>query len=110
MTRNATETQFEMRGQYARPDTYYAQHDFDGPAKLSTTVVHTISEVANADITRAESALFQHVNPEALDALFTPAGSDAPRTSSHVNLHIWGYGVTVYSNGQIVISAPERRH
>lgn len=112
MNGNATDARSGTQQQYSAPETntYYAQHDFDGPAKLSTTVIHSISEVANVDMTNTESTLFQHVDPDALNDLFQPVGSDAPRTSGQVTLNIWGYGVTVYSDGQIVITAPPRPH
>ena len=55
-----------------------------------------------------ETTLFQHVDPDALDSIFTPADPDAPRSSGHVSFVIWGYNVTVYSDGQIVISAPRQ--
>jgi hypothetical protein len=108
MTRHVTDQHLEAQGGYtgAETETYYAQHDFRGSAKLSTTIVIAVSEVAEADETDTESTLFQHVDPDALDDLFCPAGSETPRTSGHVNLHVWGHDVTVYSNGQIVISAP----
>jgi len=108
MNRNGTNTrsgrQMETAGQ--EPNTYYAQHDFNGPAKLSTTVIHALSEVANVDTTNTESTLFQHVDPDALDDLFSPVDKDTPRTSGRMTLTIWGYEVTVYSSGQIAISAP----
>lgn len=88
--------------------TYYAQHDFDGPAKLSTTLIHALSEVANIDMTGTESTLFQHVDPEALDSIFRPAGPDAPRANGHVSFMIWGYNVTIYSDGYIVIALPRQ--
>lgn len=112
MTKNVADTQFGMQGRSTGPETstYYAQHDFDGPAKLSTTVIHAVSEVANADMTTTESTVFQQVDLKALDDLFSPVGPEAPRTSGHVSLDVWGYGVTIYSNGQIVIAAPQHRH
>jgi hypothetical protein len=60
-------------------------------------------------VTDTESTLFQQLDPDALDELFAPTGSGSPRTSGHLQLHIWGHDVTVYSTGQIVITAPRRR-
>lgn len=96
--------QFTNREQTA----YYAHHDFEGPAKLSTTLIHAISDVANIDTRNIESTLFQHVDPDALDALFSPVDQDIQRTNGHVSLVLWGYNVTIYSNGQIVISEPRQ--
>lgn len=109
MNQNATNTRPGMqacRGQ--ETSTYYAQHDFDGPAKLSTTLIHALSEVANIDMTGTETTLFQHVDPEALDSIFRPVGPEAPRSNGHVSFTVWGYSVTVYSNGYIVISVPQQ--
>jgi hypothetical protein len=89
-------------------NTYYARHDFDGPAALSTTVIHALSEVANVDATDTESTMFQCVDPDALDALFSPINDEMPRTSGHVSFSTWGYEVTVYSTGQIVITPPQQ--
>lgn len=109
MNQNATNTHSGMQTRREQEtSTYYAQHDFDGPAKLSTTVVHALSEVANIDMTGTESTLFQHVDPEALDSIFSSAGPDAPRSNGHVSFTIWGYTVTVYSDGYIVISVPQQ--
>jgi hypothetical protein len=89
-----------------RPEanTYYAQHDFDGTARLSTTVIHALSEVANVDTTNTESTLFQHVDPDALDSLFKPTGPEAPRANGRMSFQIWGYDVTVFGTGRIVIT------
>jgi len=109
MTRNVTDIQFGAQGQYAGREAtpYYTQHDFDGPAKLSTTVVHAVADVAGAEMTETESTLFQHVDPDSLDDLFSPAGPNAPRTNGHVSFTVWGHEVTVYSNGRIVIVPPQ---
>jgi hypothetical protein len=108
MTKNATNAQYGTQKQYTRQETstYYAQHDFDGPAKLSSTLIHAIAEVANADMTDTESTLFQHVDPDALNELFAPPGRDASATNGHLRLDIWGYDVTIYANGQIIIAPP----
>jgi hypothetical protein len=110
MNGNATNArpgiQARSTGQEIGP--YYAHHDFDGPAKLSTTLIHTLSEVASIDATDTESSLFQHVDPDALDRIFKPVSPEAPRANGHVSFVVWGYNVTVYSNGQIVISPPQQ--
>ena len=109
MNQNAMNTQAGMQAwNEAETSTYHAQHDFDGPAKLSTTLIHALSEITNIEMTGTESTLFQHIDPDALDSLFRPAGPNAPRSNGHVNFTVWGYNVTVYSNGYIVISVPQQ--
>jgi len=110
MNRNAANTQPPTQVQQSGHDhgTFYAQHDFDGPAKLSTTVVHALSEVANIDATNTESTLYQHVDPSALDRLFSPVNDETARTTGHMSFQMWGYDVTVYANGQIAITTPNQ--
>jgi hypothetical protein len=109
MTQHASNTRPNAYTQTgSETSTYYAQHDFDGTAKLSTTLIHALSEVANIDTTDTETTLYQHIDPEALDTIFAPAGSEAPRSNGQLSFPIWGYNVTIYSNGQIVISAPQQ--
>ena len=108
MNKNATNARPDTQAQYTgrETNTYYAQHDFEGPAKLSTTLIHAVSEVANVDTTNTESTLFHHVDPDALDDIFSPVDGDTPRAGGQVSFPVWGYNVTVYSNGQIIIEAP----
>lgn len=87
---------------------YYVQHDFDGPAELSTTLAHAISDVTGIDVTDTGFTLNDHVNPEALDRLFEPKEDGTPRTNGHLSFTVWGYQVTVYSNGQIAIVPPRQ--
>ena len=108
MNRNATNTRSSMQSSAQETRAYYAQHDFSGPAKLSTTVVHALSDVANVDATEIETTLFQHVDPDGLNSLFSPLDSETPRATGHVAFSMLGYDLTIYSNGQIVIS-PRRQ-
>ena len=75
--------------------TYYVQHDFDGPAKLTTTLAHGFR-------------LNDHVDPDALDRLFKPKDDGTFRMNGHLSFTIWGYQATVYSDGQIAIVPPQQ--
>ena len=88
--------------------TYVVQHDFDGPARLTTTLVHALSDVTGIDVTDAGFTLSDHVDPDALDRLFKPKDEDAPRLNGHLAFSVWGYQVTVYSDGQIRIVPPQQ--
>lgn len=86
------------------PQQYYAQHDFDGPAELTTTLVHAISNVTGADVTEAEAVLDDHVDLRALDTLFRPKLDGTPRSSGRLAFSVWGHEVTVFSDGRITIA------
>lgn len=101
--RNATHAAPPQHSQRQQQQRYFAQHDFDGSAKLTTTLVHAISNVTGADVTEAEHSLDDHVDSRALDRLFRPRSDGTPRASGQVNFTLWGHQVTVYSDGQITI-------
>ena len=95
--------------QYDQPnDRYVFHHDTDGTATLTTTVVHALASIADTDVSQGEFSLYDSVDPDALDELFAPTGAGSPRMSGPLQLHVWGHDVTVYSTGQIVITAPRR--
>lgn len=87
---------------------YFVQHDFDGPATLTTTLAHAISDVSDVDVTDTGFRLNDHVDPDALDRLFRPKGDGTPRMDGHLTFTVWGYQVTVYSDGQIAIVPPQQ--
>jgi transcription initiation factor TFIIIB Brf1 subunit/transcription initiation factor TFIIB len=74
----------------------------------SPRTLDEISDITGVDATDTESTMFQCVDPDALDALFSPINDEMPRTSGHVSFSTWGYEVTVYSTGQIVITPPQQ--
>lgn len=99
----------QQPGQQPQPAparSYHVQHDFDGPAELTTTLVHALSTVTGADVTDAGFTLNDFVDPDALDRLFGPKADGTPRGDGHVGFQVWGHEVTVYSSGTIRISPP----
>lgn len=88
---------------------YYAQHDFDGSATLTTTLCHAIANVTGADVTEAERTLSDHADPQALDLLFRPQPDGSFRLPGQVSFTMWGHRVTVASDGQISIVPPQRQ-
>ena len=108
MYRNGQHVKQHAAQQYQPRDTpnYFVQHDYGGSAELTTTLAHPISDVTGIDVTDTGFTLNDHVDPEALDHLFAPKSDGSPRTNGHVSFTIWGYQVTVYSNGQIAIVPP----
>lgn len=96
------------RSQLTHPN-HHAYHDAEGTAKLSTTVVHALADVTGMDVTEVEASLSESIDPEGLDRLFSN-DDDRRRPGGHVAFSVRGYPVTVYSDGQIVITPPEHAH
>lgn len=90
------------------PQNYVVEHDFDGTAELTTTIVHALSDVTGVDVTEATFTLNDHVDPDALNRLFAPKSDGTPRANGQVSFSVWGHQVTVYSHGQIRIVPPQR--
>jgi len=88
--------------------TYFVTHDFGGSAELTTTVAHAISDVSGIDVRDAEFTLADYVDPEALDRLFEPREDGTPRMNGQLTFTVWGFQVTVYSDGQIAIVPPQQ--
>jgi hypothetical protein len=60
------------------------------------------------DITDTGFKLYDSIDPDALDRIFSSDGEDASNTPSHLAFTVNGYQVTVYSTGEIVITPPPR--
>lgn len=91
------------------PQHYILYHDFHGPAELTTTLLHAISDVTGFDVTNTEFTLSDYVNLDALNQLFEPKPDGSPRTNGDFRVTIWGCQVTIYSCGQIVIVPPHQQ-
>lgn len=89
------------------PMEYHVTHDPESAAHVSTTVVHALADVMDVGVTDTGFALYDSIDPDALDRIFaaTPAGRRRP---GHVAFAVEGYRVTVYSGGQIVITPPDQ--
>ena len=110
MYRNQTYVKPAAQQQYQTggTQTYYITHDFEGSAELTTTLAHAISDVTGIDVTDTGFTLNDHVDPEALDSLFKPRDDGTRRINGQLSFTIWGYQVTVYSDGQIAIVPPRQ--
>lgn len=110
MRRNGQHVEQHVPGQYHTQgaQNYVFQHDFDGTASLTTTLVHAIADVTGTDVSETEFTLHDHVDPDALDRLFAPEPDGTRRTSGHVSFAVWGYRVTVHGDGHIAIVPPRR--
>lgn len=72
---------------------------------LSFEIIEAIAEREGVEATDVEppeyEALYDVINPEALDALFAPREDGTPRASGRVTFTFCGYDVTVSSDGTI---------
>lgn len=89
------------------PAVYRVTHDPDGPATLSTTVVHALADCLGVDVTDATFTLYDSIDPDALDAIFRPRYDGAARTGGHVSFVVQRHYVTVYADGEILIEPTE---
>lgn len=85
---------------------YYVRHDAATSATLTTTLVHALSDVTGVDATDAEDALAEHLDLDALERLFRAGSDGGDPLQSTFGFTLWGYRVTVYSGGSIVITPP----
>lgn len=100
---HATTNSPQARQQPHPRQAYTVYHDFDGPATVTETVVHALADVAGVDVTDADFALYDFVDPESLDRLFAPRPDGTPRSNGHVSFRVMGYQTTVYATGQVSI-------
>lgn len=85
---------------------YRAVHDPDGPATLSTTVIHALADSMGVDPTAGRISLYDAVDPDALDAIFRPQHDGTPRTGGHLSFVVSDHQVTVKSDGEVLITPP----
>lgn len=77
-------------------------HDMEGEDSLSTSVVFALAAAAEEDALDLDVPLSDVLDPDALDALFTPlVGDDADL--AEVSFRYQGAEVTVRSNGLIEV-------
>jgi len=88
---------------------YRAVHDPDGPATLSTTVVHALADCMGLDPTDGRVSLYDAIDPDALDAIFRPKYDGTPRTGGHISFVVEDHYVTVTADGEITVEPPVRR-
>ena len=90
------------------PQPFLYTHDFGGPANITTTLAHAIADVTGGDVTPAGFTLYDYVDPDALDQLFKPKPDGTLRMDGRLTFTVWGYQVTVHSDGRIAILPPQQ--
>lgn len=70
---------------------------------LSTSVLEALDSVPGFDIENSDSVVFDHVDLDALDDLFTASTGETPRGT--VTFPIDDYEVTVTADGEVTVRA-----
>ncbi|MFC4449293.1 MULTISPECIES: HalOD1 output domain-containing protein [Halorussus] len=96
MSENITENPNE-----APAITENTTYDRDEP--LSAAVIDAVAEAADVDPAELGTPLYDQIDPDALDNLFSDRHNGMPRGSGHVVFTLLDYEVTVYSDGHIVV-------
>jgi len=86
-------------------------YECDPDEPLSRGVVEAVAEAADVDPIPGDAAdgvaalepLYDAVDPEALDAVFRPAGSDATSPGGRITFSYASYEVTASSDGRITV-------
>lgn len=99
-TQSTTQSQIQQ--------SYTVQHDFAGSASVTATLAHALSDISGIDVTDAERALEEYVDPDALDRLFSPVSDGSPRANGQLMFNIQGYQTTIYGSGLISIVPPRQ--
>ena len=84
-------------------DVYHVQHELGTDRSLSTTVTMAVADVAGVEPSDIPEQLYDVIDPEALDALFEPKDSGAPRRGGRLTFSLYGHHVTVRGNGSVTV-------
>lgn len=75
---------------------------------ISYQIITAIAEREGIEPTELEppeyQALYDVLNPEALDSLFAPRADGSPRSQGRIEFSYCGYDVTVTSDGDVEVS------
>ncbi|NHN58079.1 MULTISPECIES: HalOD1 output domain-containing protein [Halorussus] len=101
MSENAAENLDETPDFTDRATAERAPTDRDRP--LSAAVIDAVADAADVDPAELGTPLYDKIDPDALDSLFSDRYDGAPRGSGRVVFDLRGYEVTVYSDGYVVV-------
>lgn len=87
----------------ASSGTYRVRHT--GSGSLSATLVAAISECVGID--PMDFQLYSYLDPDSLDALFTPLRDADDEKRGWVEFHVLGYRAVIYSTGEIEIDTQD---
>lgn len=72
--------------------------------KLSTSVLEALDSVPGYDVESSDTVVFDHVDLDALDELFTATNGTSPQ--GEVTFPVSEYHVTVAADGEVVVRTP----
>jgi hypothetical protein len=81
------------------------QRGFDETEGVTTNILLALDSLPEFDAESSEGVIFEHVDPDALDALFRSAPG-AGRTQGSVNFPVGDYRVSVCAQGDVVVWDP----
>ncbi|WP_247729078.1 HalOD1 output domain-containing protein [Halovivax limisalsi] len=87
-------------------DRFELSYDPEGSATLLTTIVHGLTSVVDVDVSQGEFSLYDSVDPDALERIFSPKADGEARTGGHVAFTALECEVYVHANGDIYIHPP----
>jgi hypothetical protein len=76
---------------------------YDSEQSLSTAVIQAVADAAGLEPAELGTPLYDQIDPDALDNLFSDRHNGMPRGSGHVVFTLLDYEVTVYSDGHVVV-------
>jgi hypothetical protein len=78
-------------------------HTRTGNEPLSAVVIRAVADAADLEPADLGTPLYDQIDPDALDKLFSDRHNGTPRGSGHVTFTLLDYDVTVYSDGHVVV-------
>ena len=94
-------------------DRYVFHYEDDGSVTLPTAIVHALATVAEVDVSQGEFSLYDSIDPDALERIFSPKADGEPRMDGHVAFTALECEVYVHASGDIYIypnQPVDRRH
>lgn len=76
---------------------------YDGGESLSAVVIQAVADAAGLEPAELGTPLYDQIDPDALDNLFSDRHNGMPRGSGRVVFTLLDYEVTVYSDGHVVV-------
>ncbi|NHN49814.1 hypothetical protein G9464_19780 [Halostella sp. JP-L12] len=71
---------------------------------LSTTIIMEVAEALDTDPVNLTPSLYDHIDPDALDALFDSAGDGS---DVYLTIREWGCTVTVFADGRVLVDVED---
>ena len=96
----------DRSGYDPRSETYHAKHDWDDSESLSTTVIRAVEAATDTDPVDMEP-LYERLDPDALNALFSPRSADGPHLDGQIVFSLDGRDVAVHSSGHILVDVSD---